>query len=242
MKSWADCLCRRSFVIRLRLQDQQFLISFSNQFSYIAWLDALSAAIDLAPSLEERALPAHRTLPRRRRRNRQQSTTSSTTTTTNEAGVDAPETVAELHAANPNTETITAADLISSMDIAAVDAATRRALRNLPEESFDDSGKWAPRVRYTNDDNLRYAKRCVPLLYGDSPRKNDYVIIRGRRWRISWAQQTIIPDDGQPAKGPATYIVDGQSGLVAKELEMLKTGRLPEYEEVTGCVRRSAAF
>lgn len=37
---------------------------------FLDWLEALSAAVDLSPSLEERSLPRYQTIPRRRRRHR----------------------------------------------------------------------------------------------------------------------------------------------------------------------------
>lgn len=37
---------------------------------FLDWLEALSAAVDLSPALEERSLPRYQTIPRRRRRRR----------------------------------------------------------------------------------------------------------------------------------------------------------------------------
>lgn len=59
---------RRHFVIRIRAETEQFLLSLKSVDEFIAWLEALSAAVDLSPALEERTLPRYRTIPRRRRR------------------------------------------------------------------------------------------------------------------------------------------------------------------------------
>lgn len=58
---------RRHFVIRVRAETEQFLLSSKSVDECIAWLEALSAAIDLSPALEERTLPRYQTTPRRRR-------------------------------------------------------------------------------------------------------------------------------------------------------------------------------
>lgn len=52
----------------MRAQTEQFLLSCRTLESFLEWIEALSAAVDLAPPLEERSLPRYHTLPRRRRR------------------------------------------------------------------------------------------------------------------------------------------------------------------------------
>lgn len=59
---------KRSFVIRLRLENEQFLLSFMCQEECISWCHDLQIAIDLALPLEERDLPIYRSIPARRRR------------------------------------------------------------------------------------------------------------------------------------------------------------------------------
>lgn len=60
-------LYRRHFVIRIRAETEQFLLSSKSVEELMAWLDSLSAAVDLSPALDERTLP-RQTLPGRRRR------------------------------------------------------------------------------------------------------------------------------------------------------------------------------
>ena len=60
----------KHFVIRVRVEADQFLLSCSTVQTFLYWLECLGAAIDLSPPLDERRLPQHRTIPvRRRRRN-----------------------------------------------------------------------------------------------------------------------------------------------------------------------------
>ncbi len=61
---------RRAFVLRLRLEGEQFLFQFVNSSAMIDWFTALSIATDLATPLEEREMPKYRTISRRRRRHR----------------------------------------------------------------------------------------------------------------------------------------------------------------------------
>ena len=58
----------KCFVIRLRVEADQFLLSCSTVHTLLYWLECLNAAIDLAPPLDERSFPSHRTIPVRRRR------------------------------------------------------------------------------------------------------------------------------------------------------------------------------
>lgn len=59
---------KRRYVIRLRVEADQLLLASDDAPTHIAWLEALAAAIDLAPSLDERSLPEDASLPRPRRR------------------------------------------------------------------------------------------------------------------------------------------------------------------------------
>jgi hypothetical protein len=59
---------KRPYVIRVRLESEQFLLSFMCQEECISWCHDLQIAVDLALPLEERDLPIYRSIPARRRR------------------------------------------------------------------------------------------------------------------------------------------------------------------------------
>ncbi|ELR05951.1 hypothetical protein VC83_08204 [Pseudogymnoascus destructans] len=59
---------KRRYVIRIRVEADQLLLASDDAPTHIAWLEALAAAIDLAPALDERSLPEDASLPRTRRR------------------------------------------------------------------------------------------------------------------------------------------------------------------------------
>lgn len=65
----ADYLKRR-YVIRLRVEADQLLLACTDIATHVAWLEALTAAIDVAPPLDDRLLPEENTLPRNMRRRR----------------------------------------------------------------------------------------------------------------------------------------------------------------------------
>ncbi|KAI9742792.1 MAG: hypothetical protein M1818_003521 [Claussenomyces sp. TS43310] len=59
---------KRRYVIRVRAETDQFLLSCIEIETFLLWLESLSAAIDLAPPLEERKIPIDTSMPRTRRR------------------------------------------------------------------------------------------------------------------------------------------------------------------------------
>lgn len=63
----ADYLKKR-FVIRVRAEADQFLLSCNKIETFVLWLQSLFAAIDLAPPLDDREIPRDLSIPRRTRR------------------------------------------------------------------------------------------------------------------------------------------------------------------------------
>ncbi|KAI9055175.1 hypothetical protein LZ554_000139 [Drepanopeziza brunnea f. sp. 'monogermtubi'] len=59
---------KRPFVIRVRAETDQFLLSCNNIETFVTWLQSLFAAIDLAPPLDDREIPRDISIPRRTRR------------------------------------------------------------------------------------------------------------------------------------------------------------------------------
>lgn len=64
----ANDYTKKPYVIRLRVESEQFLLECSSQEDCIVWINVLQMAIDLALPLEERKLPKYRSIPRRTRR------------------------------------------------------------------------------------------------------------------------------------------------------------------------------
>lgn len=61
---------KRKYVIRVRAETEQFLLSCHKIETFVLWLQSLFAAIDLAPPLDDREIPQDLSIPRRTRRRR----------------------------------------------------------------------------------------------------------------------------------------------------------------------------
>lgn len=56
----------------------------------------------------------------------------------------------------------------------------------LERSDFSEDGKWAPPHPRTYAQELRYARRCMPVLIADSPRASSVLICSGRRLRLNY--------------------------------------------------------
>ncbi|GMM28201.1 hypothetical protein DAMA08_009170 [Martiniozyma asiatica (nom. inval.)] len=59
---------KKHYVLRLRLENEQFILEFPSSESMIEWHSAISLGIDNSLDLERRDMPKFRSVPRRRRR------------------------------------------------------------------------------------------------------------------------------------------------------------------------------
>lgn len=62
---------RRRYVIRVRAETDQFLLSCIELENFVRWLEALFAAIDIAAPIEDRDFPRDQSIPREQRRRQQ---------------------------------------------------------------------------------------------------------------------------------------------------------------------------
>ena len=207
-------------MIRLRAQAEQFILSCPNLEVFLEWLEVLSAAIDLAPSLEERSLPQHRTLPRARRR------------------LAAGEL--QQHEQQPRQEergrsSTRQADqesISSHGDVAAA------AMMDIPS-TLQPNSKWAPRKAVTREANMRYARRCTVALLANAPRRSNYVVVGGCRYKINWDKKKLVQDDGgaEAATGKGTRGADSTTTDGSRPTP----SNLPGYAESTGNRQRDSA-
>ncbi|EPS38689.1 hypothetical protein H072_7509 [Dactylellina haptotyla CBS 200.50] len=70
---------KRSYVIRIRAETQQFLLACKTVETFFSWLEGLSSGINVSLPLEERVLPKYQTIPRRRRRRRNHDASAAST-------------------------------------------------------------------------------------------------------------------------------------------------------------------
>ncbi|KAG0639624.1 hypothetical protein HOY80DRAFT_1044349 [Tuber brumale] len=57
------------------------------------------------------------------------------------------------------------------------------------------SGKWSPPRILTAEANIRYARRCMAVLCGDAPRRSNYVVQDGKRYKIIWEKREMVLDE-----------------------------------------------
>ncbi|KAI9806249.1 MAG: hypothetical protein M1825_006364 [Sarcosagium campestre] len=314
----AEDYVKRPYVIRIRAETDQFLLSCDDTNTFIHWLESLNVAIGLALPLEERSLPPNETIPRRRRYDERarrgqrtilrhaladlvQSVTlelddqsspptftpvASITSLAAAFGLQLPlvtrvttelEVIAreaeyilqdrlrsdgfastsgtDRKVIDPTPRMMSATARIwpytalsssvgppsrnnstynmiqntiyasrnaarhGSVDIGEVQRAretrssSRRGQRQMSvpavpreedEEEEDDSttasenssmsdGKWCPVHQWTPAQQARYVRRCMVTLCSESPRRSDFVIMEGMRFKISWDTKMLVP-------------------------------------------------
>ncbi|KAF8442721.1 hypothetical protein BGX38DRAFT_1095923 [Terfezia claveryi] len=187
---------KRHFVIRVRAETEQFLLASKSVDECIAWLEALSAAVDLSPALEERTLPRYQITPRRRRAPSiiEQNLGGLRSDFASSAASAQPRSMGLPYSVSSTTRaTGTASSAFSS-------SPNRRAITGPPtsisasENRPSSGGKWRPSNTLTPEANLRYVRRCMAVLRDDSPRLSDYIIKDGRRYRVAWDKRQLVPE------------------------------------------------
>ncbi|KAH0555989.1 hypothetical protein GP486_006070 [Trichoglossum hirsutum] len=247
-------LNRRRYVIRLRVETDQFLLACNTIETFLDWLEALSAAINLALPLEERSLPRYRVIPRRYiprlTATRQQPATQQEAITSNLSSRSprrrAMSNLEESHGLRNVGGRSTDAQLsqsaeaerlleniaslgfvdgirlrgsssaISSSGLPSSYPSVSSARTNSPaystsesdspqerrQETQQNDGKWCPPHRWTMARDIWYAHRCTTVLCGDAPRQSNLIIKDGKRWKIDWAEERLIPLKEKPPRLP----------------------------------------
>jgi hypothetical protein len=69
-----------------------------------------------------------------------------------------------------------------------LDPVGRLSTTSYPNSAVDETtGKWAPAHRWTATHDQLYAKLCYAVLLFRSPRKSNYVIMKGKQWFVEWS-------------------------------------------------------
>ncbi|KAI8675927.1 PH-9 domain-containing protein [Fusarium keratoplasticum] len=186
---------KRRYVIRLRVETDQFLISCVELSTFVRWLDWLNAAIKVAAPLEDRDFPFDYSVPRieRIRRFRGQATTpdldldlSSRPNLPRSSTADINDDVAV--GSGPNSPSVEG-DLSRRWD--SFDP--RLSADSFPKDSIDPvTGKWFPRHEWGSAHDMLYAKLCYSNLLFKSPRRSSYVISNGKRWFVDWPTGRMV--------------------------------------------------
>ncbi|KAK3333093.1 hypothetical protein B0T19DRAFT_398813 [Cercophora scortea] len=202
---------KRRYVIRVRAETDQFLLSCVELGTFVSWLDSLFAAIDVAAPIDERDFPRDQSIPRiqrirwlrgqrpqpednstgfQRLNERRQSIAS--TASGNDHDEDgAAETTPVAPIAEEGGESSGYGAALNRGEQHPV--VGRLSTTSYPNEHIDpDTGKWHPRHKWTVTHDQLYARLCYAVLLFKSPRKSNYVVSKGKRWFVDWATGRMI--------------------------------------------------
>lgn len=210
---------KRRYVIRIRAETDQFLLSCIELGTFVKWLECLFAAIDVAAPIDDRDFPRDMSIPRVQRIRWYQGQSpalpgyAATSTQANDAQspsedstsggtlVRAPSRPSEL---SPPTESTSegesstpSAPAPQQADAAGgpsrIEPPRRMSTTTYPNPSVDPhTGKWFPEHKWSSAHDLLYAKLCYSNLLFRSPRKSNYIISKGKQWFVDWGTGRMV--------------------------------------------------
>ncbi|RDL40742.1 uncharacterized protein BP5553_00721 [Venustampulla echinocandica] len=207
---------KKRFVIRIRAEADQFLLSCHKIETFVIWLQSLFAAIDLATPLDDRDLPSDVCVPRPRRRrgNNQRNggqgqdqdmpVADDTLLGSSDTGEESEgenlvlvtasllATPAESPQSRPRSRAGRAPNRLLQTHGPNLQAYQHHPPSSTTNPSINpETGKWRPRHQWTPFSDMLYAKRCMAILTSESPRKSNLLIMKGKRWVVDWGSGTL---------------------------------------------------
>ncbi|KAK2592894.1 hypothetical protein QQS21_009389 [Conoideocrella luteorostrata] len=201
---------KRRYVIRIRAETDQFLLSCIELTTFVKWLECLFAAIDVAAPIDDRDFPRDMSIPRIQRIRWFQGqspalpgyATSTEQLRNEETSAIEPEGENETQTDGPNSSQ-TAARLPPTQRPLQETAATppprvqpinrRFSTSTYSNPSVDPhTGKWFPEHKWSSAHDLLYAKLCYSNLLFRSPRKSNYIISKGKQWFVDWGTGKMV--------------------------------------------------
>ena len=180
----------------MRAEADQFLISCVELPNFIKWLDALFAAIDVAPAIDDREFPRDMSIPRVARiryfrggdgRAIDMSSPPITRQNTRATDSESSSEVAGTRVRQVPTDAPSSAPMLTEL------LPSRVSTTSYPNASIHpETGKWRPRHQWTSAHDMIYAKLCYSVLTFRSPRKSNYIIMKGKQWFVDWATGRMI--------------------------------------------------
>ncbi|KAK4239638.1 hypothetical protein C8A03DRAFT_32318 [Achaetomium macrosporum] len=198
---------KRRYVIRMRAETDQFLLSCVELGTFVTWLDGIFAAINISPPIDERDFPRDFSIPRIQRirylrgqrpqpqdsigfdrlteQRRQEASDEDEDDGEGESG----------EGGEPPDSAYGGDDRGGPGHGPRTDhpIVGRLSTTSYPNESIDpETGKWRPQHHWTLTHDQLYARLCYSVLLFKSPRKSNYVIARGNRWYVDWATGRMV--------------------------------------------------
>ncbi|ODA80091.1 hypothetical protein RJ55_03049 [Drechmeria coniospora] len=212
---------KRRYVIRIRAETDQFLLSCIELSTFVKWLECLFAAIDVAAPIDDRDFPRDMSIPRiqRVRWFQGQSPALPGYTATASAESDSQPPDRDSSSGVLARTTSRPSELSSEPDPSAAERlpqpshplpstlAGQNEMRGPPRMerprrmstttysnvSIDPhTGKWFPEHRWSSAHDLLYAKLCYSNLLFRSPRKSNYIISKGKQWYVDWKTGKMV--------------------------------------------------
>lgn len=186
---------RRRYVIRIRAETDQFLLSCVELSTFVSWLDGLFAAISVAAPIDERDFPRDQSIPRIQRirwlRGQRPRLEDNSTgfQRLNERRQSTDSTVVGDDAGGEEEDDAEPPDDGNAIGPSGQHPIVGRlSTTSYPNENVDpDTGKWLPRHMWTTTHDHLYAKLCYAVLLFQSPRKSNYIIAKGKQWVVDWS-------------------------------------------------------
>ncbi|KAG9257268.1 uncharacterized protein F5Z01DRAFT_617568 [Emericellopsis atlantica] len=199
---------KRRYVIRVRAETDQFLLSCIELSTFNKWLQGLFAAIDVALPIEDRDFPRDMSVPRMQRVRwyrehspvrqaapaAQAQATESSSSRADAASATNTEVRATGHPGRHLRRRSSSPDPLPDQAAPTrLEVAHRLSTTSYPNEGIDPhDGKWVPEHRWTSAHDALYAKLCYSNLLFRSPRKSSYIIKEGKKWYVDWATGRMV--------------------------------------------------
>ncbi|KAH8909495.1 hypothetical protein BR93DRAFT_965591 [Coniochaeta sp. PMI_546] len=198
---------KRRYVIRLRAETDQFLLSCVELGTFVNWLDLLFAAIGVAAPIDERDFPRDQSIPRMQRirwLRGQYPRPEDNATGFQRLNARRPSMASSSNDQEEDDEgqgvgdqTIQEGDDAPAAGPSRTDGqhpvVGRLSTTSYPNESINpDTGKWEPHHPWTTTHDQLYAKLCFSVLLFKSPRKSNYVISKGKQWYVDWQTGRMV--------------------------------------------------
>ncbi|KAL2171113.1 hypothetical protein VTG60DRAFT_3804 [Thermothelomyces hinnuleus] len=198
---------KRRYVIRMRVETDQFLLSCVELGTFVTWLDGIFAAINVSPPIDERDFPRDFSVPRIQRirwlrgqrpqpedsigfhrltEQRRQDGSSEDEEGDREGEAEGGEPQDPGYSRDEEGN----AGYGPRTDHPIVG---RLSTTSYPNENIDpETGKWRPQHVWSTTHDQLYARLCYSVLLFKSPRKSNYVISRGKRWYVDWETGRMV--------------------------------------------------
>ncbi|KAL7934818.1 hypothetical protein V8C35DRAFT_20208 [Trichoderma chlorosporum] len=206
---------KRRYVIRVRAETDQFLLSCIELSTFVKWLECLFAAIDVAAPIDERDFPRDMSIPRIQRIRWYRSQTGVIYPSTQpeiqqdpppeadspDAAERRPSSPQPLPTPTPAPSRPRPEEEAQSTEVPAPhlridprnDPFHPMSTSSYPNPSIDPhTGKWFPEHQWSTAHDLLYAKLCYSNLLFRSPRKSNYIISKGKQWFVDWGTGRMV--------------------------------------------------